>query len=154
MPRIQSRRRRAGTASMEFAICAPFMFGMFAVMADVGNLLRARITLATAVAAAAEYAVLAGPTVTTANIQSVMQSVGTASGLTVIATVAAPGCYCPSAYPVSFSTATCGSTCASNSLAPNTYVVISGKYTYAPIATHMSKVVSTVLTETATVPLK
>ena len=139
---------------MEFAISAPFMMGLFAVMADVGNLLRARITVATAVAAGVHYVDLAGVNVTAANIQSVVQSVATAEGLTVTATVTGPGCYCPSSYPVTFSTATCGTVCASNSLAPNSYVVITGSYTYAPIATHMSKVVSTTITETATVPIQ
>ena len=139
---------------MEFAISAPFMMGLFAVMIDVGNLLRARITVATAVAAGAEYVVLAGASVTGTNIQSVVRSVATAEGLTVTTTATGPGCYCPSAFPVTFSTATCGTTCASNSLAPNTYVVISASYTYAPIATHMSKVVSTTITESATVPVK
>ena len=51
-------------------------------------------------------------------------------------------------------TATCGTTCALNSLAPNSYVVITGTYTYTPIAPHLSKIVSTTLTEQATVAVR
>ena len=149
-----ARRRRAGTAALEFAICAPVMFGMFALMVDAGNLLRARITLAGAVASAAEYATLAGASVAAANVKTVVTSVASTAGLTVTASVSGPACYCPTGSPVTFATATCGSTCALNTLAPNTYVVITGTYTYTPIAPHLSKIVSTTLTESATVPLR
>ena len=148
------RRRRAGTAALEFAICAPIMFGMLAVMVDIGNLLRARMTLSAAVASAAEYATLAGASVVGTNVGTVVTSVASTAGLAVSASVSGPACYCPSGSPVTFSTATCGTTCALNSLAPNSYVVITGTYTYTPIAPHLSKIVSTTLTEQATVAVR
>ncbi len=139
---------------MEFAICAPFMLGLFAAMVDVGNLLRARITMAGAVAAAAQYATMVGSTVTATNTQNVVTNVATAAGLAATSTVTGPGCYCPSAYPVTYSTATCGSTCANNALTASTYIVIKAKYTYTPIAPHLSSIVRTDLIETATVLLQ
>lgn len=152
-------RSRAGTAALEFAICAPVMIGMFAVMVDVGNLLRARITIASAVSAAAEYAVMTGATVSAINVQTVLASVGTAAGLAISTNIVSPGCYCPSSSsgtnsPVAFTAATCGTTCASNNLAPNTYIVIRGSYAYSPIAPHLSNILATTITESATVPLK
>jgi len=130
------------------------MFGMLAVMVDIGNLLRARITLSGAVAAAAEYATLAGASVAGSNVQTVVTSVASTAGLAVTASVAAPACYCPTGSPVTFTAATCGTTCALNSLAPNSYVVITGTYTYTPIAPHLSKIVRTTLTEQATVAVR
>ena len=145
---------RAGTAAMEFAICAPVMLGLFAVMTDVGNLLRARITLAGAVASAAQFATMAGSTVTSTTLQNVVTNVASTAGLTATSTVTGPACYCPSAYPVTMNTATCGATCATNSLTASKYVVITASYTYTPIAPHLSKIVTTALTETATVLLQ
>ena len=139
---------------MEFAICAPIMLGLFAVMVDAGNLLRARITLAGAVAAAAQFASMSGSTVTAASLQNVVTNISTTAGLTATSVVTGPGCYCPSAYPVTYSTATCGTTCATNSLTASTYVIIKAKYTYTPIAPHLSQIVTTDLTETATVLLQ
>jgi Flp pilus assembly protein TadG len=150
----QRFRDRRGTSSLEFAICAPVMLGLFAVMVDVGNLLRARVTMAGAVAAAAQYATMVGTTVTAANAQNVVTNVASTAGLTATSTVTGPGCYCPSTYPVTYSTATCGTTCANNSLPASTYIVIKANYTYTPIAPHLSKIVTTALTETATVLLQ
>ena len=153
--RRRPRRSRAGTAAMEFAVCAPVMIGMFAIMVDVGNLLRARITVAGAVATSAQYALMTGSTVTAANLQAVVTGVTATAGLgSVSATVTGPACYCPTAYPVTFSSATCGSTCATNALSASTYVVIRGSYTYTPIAPHLSKIVTTTVNETTTVLLK
>ena len=150
----QRFRDRRGTSSLEFAICAPVMLGLFAAMVDVGNLLRARITMAGAVAAAAQYATMVGATVTAANTQNVVTNVASTAGLTATSTVVGPGCYCPSVYPVTYVTATCGTTCANNALTASTYIVIKAKYTYTPIAPHLSKIVATDLTETATVLLQ
>ena len=130
------------------------MLGLFAVMADVGNLLRARVTLAGAVAAASQFATLAGASVSAATLQNVVTNVTSTAGLTATSVVTAPACYCPSAYPVTLGAATCGSTCPTNSLTASTYVVIRASYTYNPIAPHLSKIVATTLTETASVLLQ
>lgn len=145
---------RKGTAALEFAICAPVMLGLFAAMVDVGNLLRARITLAEAVSASAQFAVMSGASVTAVNLQNVVINVAVTAGLAATSTVNGPACYCPSAYPVTLTTATCGTTCPTNSQSASTYVVINGRYTYTPIAPHLSKIVATTLTETATVLLQ
>ena len=145
---------RAGSAALEFAICAPVMLGLFAVMVDVGNLLRARITLAEAVSASAQFATMSGANVTAANLQNVVTHVAATAGLSATSTVNGPACYCPSAYPVTLAVATCGTPCATNQLVPGTYVVITGRYAYTPIAPNLSKIVATTLSETATVLLQ
>lgn len=147
-------RSRIGSAALEFAICAPVMLGMFAVMVDAGNLLRGRITLAGAVGTAAQFAGMSGATVTAATLQNVVTNVASTAGLTATSTVSGPACYCPTAYPVTLTSATCGATCATNSQPASTYVIINGTYTYTPIAPHLSKIVTTTLTETATVLLQ
>ena len=139
---------------MEFAICAPVMLGLFAGMVDVGNLLRARVTLATAVATAAQFAGMTGASVTAANLQNVVTNVATTEGLAATSTVTGPACYCPTAYPVTLNAATCGTTCATNSQTAGRYVIINARYTYTPVAPHLSKIVTTALTETATVLLQ
>ena len=123
-------------------------------MVDAGNLLRARVTLAGAVGAAAQFAAMAGATVTQATLQNVVTNVSSTAGVPATSTVTGPACYCPSAFPVQLNTATCGTTCSANAQPASTYVVITARYTYTPIAPNLSKIIATTLTETATVLLQ
>jgi hypothetical protein len=61
---IRLRRRRAGTAAVEFALLAPLFFALLIGMADYGLALDQRLKLQTAARAGAQFAINA-PTDTT-----------------------------------------------------------------------------------------
>lgn len=146
------RRTRRGSATLEFAIAAPVLLFLLGFMVDFTMLLRARVAISTGLMSAVQYAVTTGPTVTSANLRTVLQQATPINGLT--ANVSGPGCYCASAYPVTLTAASCGSTCPSDGSTAGTYVILSGSYGYTPMMPGVSRMMATTVTLTATARLQ
>lgn len=146
------RAGRRGSATVEFALAAPVLVFMLGFMVDFGLLLRARIAISTGLMNAVQYAITTGPTVTADNLRTVLRQATPLNGLT--AAVSGPGCYCASAYPVTLSAATCGTTCASDGTTAGTYVILSGSYAYTPMMPGVSSVMATTVTLSATARLQ
>ena len=145
------RRRRRGTAAIEFAIACPVMLVFFGGVVDYGLATLDRSMLANAVAQGAYYAFMVGTGVSNTNIQNLIQN---SAGLTnVHATASAPSCYCITGSPLALAAATCGSTCADTTTA-GYYVTISATYTYTSILPVYSHLNNPMLSESAIVRLK
>jgi Flp pilus assembly protein TadG len=144
-------RDEHGLAGIEFAIIAPVLLLMLGGVADFALAFWTKGVLASSVAQGAEYAFVAGPSVSTASIQSV---VGQKLSLPAAAiTVTGPICYCVSGTPATAAVQTCTVPCPNQSL-PGTYVTISAQYTYTPLLPLYSHLASPVLVETTLARLK
>jgi Flp pilus assembly protein TadG len=131
-PRIADRRRRFGcraTAILEFALAMPVIGVLLGGGADLGLAGFCRTSLAGAVAAGAQYAFATGPTVTAANIRTVVQKASWLNAANSTVTVSAPTGYCLIGSPPATSAATAGTTCSDGSLA-GTYVTITATYQF------------------------
>jgi Flp pilus assembly protein TadG len=163
-PRMVRRARRSrrirdhrATAIMEFALAAPALLYFFAAAADYGMAWWDTGCLANAVAQGAYYAYLTGTTVSTANVQTLVE---TASSLSIPAgniTVSNPtSCYCPSGTPATLGTVySCSTTCSSDGTAAGNYMTITATYTltgFFPIAG--LSLIGKTISETVTVRLK
>ncbi|HVC62348.1 MAG TPA: TadE family protein [Acetobacteraceae bacterium] len=151
-----------GVAAIEFAITLPILLLFLGGVTDFGIVYYRQISLSSAVAAGAEYAMLAdqrGQTLTQATMQTVMQNAAaqTLPGGTVTATATNPAvCYCMTgSSPSSVLTAvTCGSYCASGAAAAK-YVQLSLAYNYDAILPIYSQLAATTtLTASTWVPLQ
>jgi Flp pilus assembly protein TadG len=144
---------RPGNAYVEFGLICPLLVSTLGTIADFGLSIWARSRLSAAVSNASQYAAVAGPNVTSANVKSsVAQSVTPLSGVTV--TITGPGCYCTSGTPASMKPASaCTTVCASGNM-PGTYVGITATYTYSPLMPFYATFASTTLTETSIVRLQ
>lgn len=150
-------RDRRATAIMEFALASPALLYFFAAASDYGMAWWDGGCLANAVAQAAYYAFLTGPTVNTANVTTLVQ---TASSLTIPAgniTVGIPTqCYCPSGSPATLGTsvASCSTTCSDGTAAGN-YMTITATYTLTGVFQIPGlSLIGKTITETVTVRLK
>jgi Flp pilus assembly protein TadG len=143
---------RRGSVTLEFVLTAPILLFLLGFTLDFSLLLRARIALAGGMMNAVQYAMMTGTSVTAANLISVLQQASPLSGMT--ATVSGPACYCPSAYPVTLSPATCGVTCAADGTAAGTYVLLTATYDYTPMMPGVSAVAATTVTQTAAARLQ
>jgi Flp pilus assembly protein TadG len=144
---------RPGNAYVEFGLICPLLVSTLGTIADFGLSIWARSRLSAAVSNASQYAAVAGPTVTSANVKSsVAQSVTPLTGVSV--TITGPGCYCTSGTPVSMTSTThCTTACASGNM-PGTYVGIAATYTYSPLLPFYAAFANTALTETSIVRLQ
>jgi hypothetical protein len=144
---------------MEFALAAPALLYFFAAAADYGMAWWDTGCLANAVAQGAYYAYLTGTTVSTTNVQTLVE---TASSLSMPAgniTVSSPtSCYCPSGATIpatlGAAVANCSTTCSDGTAAGN-YMTITATYTltgFFPIAG--LSLIGKTISETATVRLK
>jgi Flp pilus assembly protein TadG len=145
------RRWDGGIAAVEFAIAVPFILIMIGGIADTGMLIRAKLRLTQAVSAATRYAAVAGASVASSTVSSIVQGVTALSG--VQATVTGPGCYCSSGPSSAFVAATCGAACTIGGNA-SSYLVVQATYTYRPITPGYSHIVSHLLSEQGFVRLK
>jgi Flp pilus assembly protein TadG len=148
-------RRREGTAAVELALVAPMLLTLAAGIIDFARVYHDEIELSSAVAAAAEYALINGPTISSTNVASlaatisgiVANSNGNAwagatvtvnDGATSTITSGPPSssgtasnansCWCPTGTSASWgwgTAATCGTTCAGGTLAGK-FVTITG----------------------------
>jgi Flp pilus assembly protein TadG len=149
--RASRYRPRRGSAAIEFAIACPVMLVFFGGLVDFGLALWDKSTLANAVAQGAYYAYVTGTSVTSTNVQTMVQS---SSGLrNVTATVTGPACYCITGTPLALAAATCNTTCADTTTS-GSYVKIVANYTYQSILPVYSHLNNPTLTESAIMRLK
>lgn len=146
------RRGSRGVASLEFAITAPILLILMGAGIDFGMLLRVQVVMASGLTNAVQYANVQGSATTAANLRLVMQNATGLNGLT--ATVAGPGRYCPSGYPVTLAPLVSGTTCPGSTQPANTYVVITASYPYVPLLPGLSQLVATNVVQTATAMLQ
>jgi Flp pilus assembly protein TadG len=147
-------RDRRGVAAVEFALVCSLLLIMLGGITDFGLALRDKSRLANAVAQGVQYAYLHASSVTTGQIQSVVQGSSSLSGVT--ATVTGPACYCITGTTPTLSSAACAPTptCADGT-APGTYVVISATYPFSAILPGFSRMAgTTTITEAATVRIQ
>ena len=147
------RDARQAVAAIEFAIAAPFLLLMLAGAIDFGFRQWTRSCLANAVAQGAYQAFLTGPTVTAANIQTMVQEDSSLSGVAV-KRIGAPASYCPSGSPAALGAAVAaGATCPDGTTA-GVYLTIVATYTPVTFLPSYSGLSGKALTETATVRLQ
>jgi Flp pilus assembly protein TadG len=146
--RLRSRR---GNAAIEFAIACPVMLVFFGGAVDFGLATWDKSILANAVAQSAYYAFSTGISVTSTNVQTLVQNSAGLSSVT--ANVTGPACYCITGSPLALSAATCNSTCGDTTTA-GYYVKIVATYTYQSVLPVYSHLNNPTLTETAIVRLK
>lgn len=155
-------RRRDGTAAVELALISPMMLILLAGIIDFGRVYREEIELSSAVAAAAQYALINASNVTSANAASlaatlsgiVANTSGAAwAGATVTVNAGptnaitggvpaasgtaanADSCWCPTGGSANWNwgtAVTCGSACAGGTLAGK-FVTIAGTRSFTAI---------------------
>jgi Flp pilus assembly protein TadG len=167
-PAIRRRRDggggigRRGTAAVELALISPILLILFAGVIDFGRVYHDEIELSSAVAAAAQYALLNVSSINSGGAASLAGTIGgivangngagwasasvtvNAGATSVVAGgVTTPGgtasnadsCWCPTGGAAAWSwgtAATCGSTCAGGTLAGR-FVTIAGTRTFGAI---------------------
>jgi Flp pilus assembly protein TadG len=146
-------RDRKAVAALEFALVCPLLLILFGGITDYGLALGAKGRLATAVAQGAQYAFLHGTGVTSGQIQAVVQTSSTLSGV-IASTPKPPGYYCLEGTPLALTASTDGTACVDGTLA-GYYVQIAATYAYPAILPVFSKLATgTVFTESATVRIR
>jgi Flp pilus assembly protein TadG len=155
---------RRGVAAIEFAIVAPVLLMMLAGTADFGLIRTGKSQMANGVAQGIEYALLQGPSVTAANVISMVQAGATRAGLanTVTVVVTGPACYCVTGFPAALvtpstalsGTYTCTNTCTAPSVAPAPFMTVTASYVYQPLLPFYSKLATPTIAETIMVRLK
>jgi len=147
------RRQRRAVAAVEFAIIAPALLLMLGGLVDTGMLEWSRMQLASAVSTGVRYAMLAGPTVTSAAVTTAVTGATTLTPITP--TVTGPVCYCSlhSGTNTTLLPLPCTGTCTSGS-SFGKYVVVTVSYTYPPILPLLSTIASTSRSASATVRLQ
>ncbi len=126
-------RERRGISALEFAVTVPVLLAVSFWLVDLGLLEQARDNVTLAVNAGAQYAELAGKSVTAAAIQTAGQAATTLAPLTFTAN--GPSYYCASTSTsgtVTLTASSAGATCADGSKA-GLYVQITASYTYQPL---------------------
>ncbi len=147
-------RDRRGVSALEFALTVPVLIALTGFLADVGLLEQTRDSLTAAVNAGAQYAALAGTSVTAAAIQTAGQAATTLSPVTI--SVTGPAYYCTgtgAGGAVTLSTSASGATCGSGATA-GMYVEITANYSYRPLMPVGGLLGNTVLDERAVVRLQ
>jgi Flp pilus assembly protein TadG len=163
-PPARPRRRtsRRATAALEFAVATPMLVVMLGGAADYGLAQFDRAMLANAVSAGANYAILVGTSVTTANITSVVQNVSTlpnaATTVTVTYTsispgVPSPGWYCVWGTAPTVTSSTSGGTCTDGSSA-GYYISLKATYSFNGLMSGFMSASSNTITEQATVKVQ
>ncbi len=149
----------AGVAALEFAIIAPVLLMMFGGIVDFGRFLIGKGQLANGLAQAVGYALQQGPSVAPSVIAKMAKDASARSGVNASVTVSiiGPACYCISGQPAvlsATSTSTCTSTCPASSVSSSAYLIISTRYTFAPLMPFYDMLLPTQIMETATVRLQ
>jgi Flp pilus assembly protein TadG len=143
---------RRGVAALEFALVSPILLILLGGIADFGLALWAKSRLASAVAQGGQYAFLAGVGVTASQIQTMVRTTSTLSGVTAT-TPKPPGYYCLADTPPALTNSTSGSVCADGTNA-GFYVQITATYAYPAILPAFSTLASSTLTESTTVRIQ
>ncbi len=163
-PCFPRRGDRRGVAAVEFAIVAPVLLLMLGGVTDFGLLMSGKSQLANGVAQGVQYALLVGPSVSSATVKSIVQTGSSRSGVqpAVSVTVTGPACYCVSGQPAALSTSstalsptyTCTGSCPGTTTSPQAFLVIQASYTYQPLMPLYSQLASPTVAETVTVKLQ
>lgn len=146
--RVLAPHENAGTAAIEFAVCATIFLTAAAGTVDIGLLLYTEFELDTAVNAGAQYAVNnaamvgSGPSTLNTEISSLVNNLNGTGWATSTVNVNngddTTGCYCPSGTPGNWSwgsTATCGNSCPSGGGIYGQFVTITAQHNISPIFT-------------------
>ncbi len=140
-------------AMVEFAMIAPVLALLVAGAAVYGFREWSRSCLANAVAQGAYYAFRTGPNVSATNVQTLVQSASSLTGVS-IHRITAPACYCPSGTPASLgSVVTCGLTCTDGTTAGK-YLAITATYSLVSFFPSYTGLGNQTLTESVTVRLQ
>lgn len=153
---VDSARRGLGeraVAAVEFALATPLLFVILGGAADLGLSQYCKASLANAVATGAEYAVMTGTSVTSANIRNVVQYASFLDKTSLSVTVIGPASYCVTGATPTLSSVTAGSNCSDGTIAGQ-YVQISAIYTNQRLMNGFLGSSSLALTESATVRLQ
>jgi Flp pilus assembly protein TadG len=155
---------RQGVAAIEFAIVAPVLLMMLAGITDFGLIRTGKSQMANGVAQGIEYALLQGPSVTAANVISMIQAGAIRAGLTntVTVVVTGPACYCVTGFPAALVTPsvalsgsfTCTNTCTAPAVAAAPFMIVTASYVYQPLLPFYSKLATPTVSETITVRLQ
>ena len=129
---LRCLRRNEGVAAVEFAIIAPVLVVILAMIADLGLGFRYQMQVGHAARAGLQYALNNGW-----NSASVIAAVTSATGLTGISASPAPFTSCGCATGSGISAAACGSNCPTGGTA-GTYVTVNASYAYTPILPYPS----------------
>ena len=156
-----------GVAALEFAIIAPMLLFFLGGIVDFGLVTAGQSQLANGLAQGVQYALQQGPSVTKANIQSMVQNGAIRAGLTPAVTVTfsptiGPACYCVTNAPATLvtpyatmsGTFTCTGTCPAPEVAPGVFVTISASFVYQPLMPFYSQLANTAVSESVTVRLQ
>jgi len=150
------------TAALEFALASPMLIVLLGGAADYGLAQYNRALLANAVSAGAQYAVLTGTGVTTANITSIIQNTSTLpnAATTVIVTyssispgVPSPGWYCITGTAPTVTSSTSGGVCADGSSA-GYYISMKATYSFNGLFGGFMSLSSNTMAEQATVKVQ
>jgi Flp pilus assembly protein TadG len=156
-------RKRRATAALEFALAAPLLVLMLGGAADFGLALYYRTRLASAVAAGTQYAYNTGTSVTTTNIQTVVQSAmflsaDASSNLSVSFAGASPGVQSPGWYCVTGTgptvTASAQSSTCSDGTSAGYYISFQATYTNIGLLSGVLAEANRMMAEQVTLRLK
>lgn len=153
-----------GVAAVEFAILAPVLLMFLGGITDFGLLTVGQSQLANGLAQAVQYALLQGPSVTAANVVTMVQNGSARAGLTATATVviSGPACYCVTGEPAALvtpptaltATYACAGTCPTPEAAPGAFLTVTASYVYLPLMPLYSHLGNTKVSESVTVRLQ
>ena len=144
---------RRAAAALEFSLAAPLLIAMLAGASDLGMAEYSRASIAGAVAAGAEYAMLTGSAVLATNVQTMVRSTASVDTANLTVTVTGPTGYCLTGFPVTPSAATVGTTCSDGTTA-GSYIVIAATYTVNGLMGGFMDPTRLTVTESATVRVK
>ena len=145
------RHGSRGFAGIEFGLIAPVLLLLLGGMADLALAFWNKGLLVSSVAEGAQYAFLAGPTVSASSVRGIVgQKLSLPAGNV---TMTGPDCFCVSGTPATPSARTCGQTCP-NSRPAEMHLQISARYTYPPLLPVFSRLTDFVFVEAARVRLK
>ncbi len=153
---------RQATAALEFALATPLLMVAMGGVTDLGRAQYNRVMLANAVSAGAEYAYMTGPSVTTANITSVVQNTSTlpnaSTSVAVTYSGVSPGVpsagwYCVTGSGPTVTSSTSGGTCSDGSTA-GYYISFKATYTFTGLLNGFMSASSQTMSEQATVKIQ
>jgi Flp pilus assembly protein TadG len=140
---LRGRSGTAGIAALEFALVLPFLFALFAGIADFSFVYHDELQLTAALAAGAQYAFTQGQTESgstlTSDVTSFINTVSTIPLSTLSATynngLSATSCYCVKGSPAVYTgPLTCGAACTDGSgSTAGRFITITGGFSYTAI---------------------
>ena len=140
------RRDRRAVATVEFALVTPVLMIMVGGLADFGFELSAKGKLISAASQGAQYAYL-NPTASASAIKSIVQTSTPLSGVTAIITGPAYYCITGTSSIPTMTLSSAGAVCSDGTTA-GYFVKIVASYTYTPLMSDWSGLLSTSLTQT------